>query len=613
LIEQDVKKLKATVDKIFDSEEYKKRRERMDRYYKYYCGYFWPEGELQDPDEAKESKVFINLFFSTIATIAPMLTDNKPIWSVRSEYLFLQPIANLYKAAGDSIWEMEDLEAKIYKIVLDALITGFGVAQVSFDPERTVRGEVAVDVIDPRTYFQAPGFDDNWDAPLCGTVTDRSIWWIKKNYPDKMDEIKPGPSGVVGKAFEKVKETFTGKPMDHEYLGETVKVYTIWMQDETMDEIKNEEGVKEKDENGKTKKKKKYPNGRFRIFTDHVELEDKPYAYNHGKPPWVLCYDYVIPHSYAGMGESQQIEGIVLDYNLSYRKLSKHIRLYADRPWIKDSGDNIPEETFKEDLLSKGPRVWTKAMGSEDPHQLRIDPIDQAIFAHINGSPVIIQDISGLTDLSKGVAGKKQRQSAHEISALLETSYTRTRQRVRNLEHFIKRVFTLIVEIMQQFYTEDRPFSLKNNDGNNEWYNISNKADSVKKLMAPKGMAEGQPEFIEKPNSENDEEYQMEKQQWEDYAELIGHIGEEKSVFFKFRIDIETNSMLPMDKQAMANLSLQLGQQGRLDTLSLLEALHWPNAKRVVERLKAEAQEKAQMAAGPPQGMPAMPQGGMNG
>jgi len=172
------------------------------------------------------------------------------------------------------------------------------------------------------------------------------------------------------------------------------------------------------------------------------------------------------------------------------------------------------------------------------------------------------------------MTSKKQRQSAHEITALLETSYTRTRQRVRNLETFIKRVFTLVIEIMQQFYDEPRNFSLKNNDGGMEWYKIQNKTQFADQTMKPKQ------EFVEKPDSENDEEYQDLKQQWEDYSELMAKVGDEESVLFKFRIDVETNSMLPMDKQSMANLGLQLGQQGRIDTLSLLEQLHCRTRKK---------------------------------
>jgi len=206
----ELKKLKGTIDKIYDSPEYTKRRERMNRYLKYYCGYYWPEGE-QDEEDAKESGIFVNLIFSTIASIAPLLTDNKPIWSCRAlEYPFLQPIANLYKAAGDSIWEIEDMDSKIFKVVLDALIMGYGVAQVSFDPNRSLKGEVAIDVTDPRTYFQAPGFDDNWDAPLCGTVSDRSMYWIRSNYPEAAEKVKATEKGRESFG-NKVKGIFQGK------------------------------------------------------------------------------------------------------------------------------------------------------------------------------------------------------------------------------------------------------------------------------------------------------------------------------------------------------------------------------------------------------------------
>jgi hypothetical protein len=586
--DDDLKKLVKTVDRIYESEEYQNRRERMSRYRKYYCGYYWPKG---DEEDAKESGIFVNLIFSTVAAIAPMLTDNKPIWSIRSEYPFLQPIANVYKAAGESVWEIEDMDTKHFLVWLDALICGYGVMQVSFDPQRSFKGEVSLEVVDPMTYFQAPGFTDNWDAPLSGTVTERSLWWVRSNYPDTGKNVKP--EGEDKKTFgERVSGMFKGK-MDHEYMGTVVKVYTTWMRDDSVMEI---------EENGEKKKKPRYPNGRFSVFTKDVVLEDKEYPYNHGKPPWVILCDYHIPHSFAGMGEAQQIEGMVLEYNLAMRKMAKQIRLYAEPPWILDAGSGIEDEKWKEGLLAKGPRVYMKNTGTDAPEQAKVNPLEQSVYAFVNGLPTQIEEVSGVTATSKGMASKKQRQSAHEISALLETSYTRTRQRVRNGEAFIKRLFSLTVEIMQQFYDEPRNFSLRNGNNENEWYKINNKSQFASGLMKP------EKEFIEKPNSEDDEEYQDLKQQWEDYAALLEHIGDEKSVYFKFRIDIDTNSMLPMDKQSLANLGLQLGQQGRIDTLTLLQMLHIPYPEKIVARLKEEAAAR-QPQEGPPPGM----EGAQNG
>ena len=594
---KELDKLKKTCDKIFESNEYVQRRKEQTRFLKYYSGKYWPEPK--NDEEKKESEIFANLIFSTVMTIAPMLTDNKPIWSIRARAPHYQPIAEVYKAAGDSLWCIEEMDSKIFKAVMDSLVMKNGIAQVSFDPDKKIGGEISIEVIDPRTYFQVPGFDDNWDAPLCGTKVSRSLWWIRKAYPEEGKDVLPDShtekSGIA-KAAGRVSSLLAGKE-DHEYMVEEASVYTVWMKDDSMVTDPGED----KDE--KKQKKLKYPNGRMVVFTNEVVLEDKAYPYNHGKPPWVFLYDYIMPHSAFGIGEADQIEGLTLEYNLFLKRFAKHCRIYSNKNWTIPDSLGIEPEEFKT-KMADGDNAWTVPAGAELPKQIAVNAFDQSTLQFINGMPTIIQDISGVTDVSKGMASKKQRQSAHEITALLETSYTRTRQRVRNLEAFIKRVFTLVVELMQQFYTEPRDFSLRNENNDHEYYQIQNTKEFAQKVMLPgKSLGEG----------EDEEENGFLEQQWNDYEQLIKEISDEESVYFPFEIDIETNSTLPLDQQALANMALQLAQLGHIDTLSLLELLHIPNPERIRARLKKDANERQAAPQKPGPGAEAVMPGGQNG
>jgi hypothetical protein len=270
------------------------------------------------------------------------------------------------------------------------------------------------------------------------------------------------------------------------------------------------------------------------------------------------------------------------------------MRKYTNRNWVMDDSSGIDEKIYKEKVL-EGDQVFMKTRGSEDPKMIPVDPIDSTAMAFLNGMPTIIQNITGVSETSKGMVSKKQRQSAHEITALLETSYTRTRQRVRNLEAALKRIFTLIVELMMQYYKEPRNMSNVTENGDTEWMTVQSTPDNAKKMALPKkqpGAGEDQQE-----NDELDT-------QWKDYDELLAHLGDEEDVAFNFIIDIDTNSTLPMDKQSLANLGLQLAQLGHIDNLSLLKMLHIPNAEKINQALKKEAQEKAQPAGAPPQGNP---------
>ena len=78
-----------------------------------------------------------------------------------------------------------------------------------------------------------------------------------------------------------------------------------------------------------------------------------------------------------------------------------------------------------------------------------------------------------------------------------------------------------------------------------------------------------------------------------------------------FDIVIETNSTLPMDKQALANLFLRLLSMKAIDPQAVLEQLRVPKYKQITKRMQQMAQMQMQAKSGgapqqrPGQQMPA--------
>lgn len=555
----------------------------MDRFLKYYKGHYWrkPTGDTEDVEnkDSKESEIFANLIFSTAMTIAPLLTDNKPIWSIRAEKSYFQKYVELFKMAGDALWNMLDMDRKIFLAVVDALIMKMGIFKVYFDPDKNTIGEIALDVIDPRTFLIAPGYCDLEKAPWCGTRTLRSLWWIRKNYPDTGRKVKPDETSK--------KEDWEGKE-NYEVSADFATVYEVFIKDDTVMDTVEEFVDKNGDIQKEKKKTAKYPYGRIMVFTkDGTLLEDKAYPYHHGKPPFVPLYDYIVPHEFTGMGEADQIETIVLEYNLALRKFAKWVRMWADPNWSAESNSDINPEEFKEKAPGGG-NMFLRAPGTEVPKPISPGQFDPSAMNFIGGLPNILEEVSGVTEITKGQVSKKQRQSALEISTIAETGYTRTRQKVRNLEWTIKKLFEMIVDIMQQYYTEPRTYSQTNMNNEHEWFNVEASPEFAKQVTAPQ-------QLPEKGNQAEEENY---KQEMEDYTRLISAIGNEKSIYARFQVEIQTNSTLPMDKQSLANLFLRLFEMGGIDVLSLLERLQIPNPEQVVERLKQDAQMKQQPPGG---------------
>lgn len=590
-------KLVCLVDNIFKENE--TILDEMDRHTRQFKGEWWDEKALQDTD----SRIFANYLFSTVGTIAPLLTDNKPTWSVIARHPFMQKYFNMFNVALEYLWDKLEMDDKLLQAVTDAFIRKIGVFKISFDPDSEFGGEVRVDCVDPRTFFVAPGYDDVWDAPFCGERKQRSIYWVKERYPDKEVEAESGDGDLSG----------TESWMGHDSF---VTVYEIWMKDnetETiMEEVEEEYEEPYQDEDGneytekktrKTEKKserKKYPNGKIVVFTKDCILEEKEYVYEHGKPPYVVFYDYKMPHEFYGMGEAEQIESLNESFNIALQQLDQYMTLFATPNWVVDANSGLDVEAVKNDL-PKGNNVWSfNFLTNADPiKQIPTVPINRSILDMISLIPKLIEEISGVTDVSKGMAAKAQRQSATEISSLLESSYTRTRQRVRNLEFSIKRVCYMMVAIMQQFYTETRSVSKKKDD-NIEWYDVTSDRNSMQANMEPK-----QPESEPDPQ---DPQWQKFMQEKKDYDAFIDIFGDVDTVWAEFDIEIQTSSTLPMDKQSLANMFLKLVELKVIDGEAVINQLRLPRAEEIIERmnqrreeaLKAKSGQQAPPRPGPP-------------
>jgi hypothetical protein len=567
-----VAKHKKVIDRIFNDTS--THREQMTRYLKEYRGEWWNDREVTDANN--DSKVFVNYVFSTTMSIAPLLTDNRPTWRVNARKPYMERMAEIYNACLEYLWDKLEMDRNVFRWVVNALVMKKGYLQVSFDPGED---EIRVDVIDPRTFFIAPGYADLWDAPYCGTRTTRPLSWIRKHYPDKAELVK----------IESFSETDSQEPFvdtsdreEWQLHSDQATVYTLWMEDGAEKEF-------EDPETGEKTTEKMYPNGKFMVFTQSVLLEEKPSIYEHAKPPFVDLDDYIDPVDFMGMGEADQIEQLNRSYNRGLQLIDKFVTLYCDPNWIADDSAGVDIKDIKKNLPGGGNIFDYNGLSNANPIQrLEMGELPQTLFQFMTATPQIIEEVSGVTEISKGMATKTERQTAAEISTLIESSYTRTRQRVRNFEHSLKRVGWLMVELMQQFYTEERtiPHNADDENGKGTGYaRASSSPEFVDQVMRPRANPE---------DPKQQAEYAQEQKDYEAYLKFIEEFGEVDSVHADFDIVIDSNSTLPMDKQSLANLMLRLAQMKIVDPRAVLEQLKPTNYKQIIKRMEEQARAAMQ-------------------
>ena len=571
-----VAKHKKVIDRIFvDTSD---TREEMSRYLKEYRGEWWDEKEVKDANN--DSQVFVNYVFSTTMSIAPLLTDNRPTWRVNARKPYMERMAEIYNACLEYLWDKLEMDRNVFRWVVNALVMKKGIMQVSFDPDSD---EIRMDVLDPRTFFIAPGYSDLWDAPYCGTRVARPLSWVHKHYPDKGDLVK----------IETLAETDSNDPIvdtsdreEWQLHSDQATVYTLWMEDGAEKEFDDPK-------TGEKKKEKLYPNGKFMVFTQSVLLEEKPSIYRHSKPPFVDLDDYIDPVDFMGMGEADQIEQLNRSYNRGLQLIDKFTALYCDPNWMADDSAGIDIKDIKKNLAGGGNVFDFNGMSNANPlKRVEMGELPNTLFQFLTATPQIIEEVSGVTEISKGMATKTERQTAAEISTLIESSYTRTRQRVRNFEHSLKRLGWLMVELMQQFYTEERtiPHNADDESGQGMGYaRVSSSPEFVDSVMQPRANPE---------DPRQGKEFEQEMKDYETYLKFIGEFGEVDNVHADFDVVIESNSTLPMDKQSRANLMLRLAQMKIVDPKAVLEELKPAKYKEIIKRMEQQAQA-AMQAKGP--------------
>ena len=514
-----IDRLKRSIDNIFEAT--KETREDMDRHYRHFCGDWWNKEKLKD----NESRVFANYLYSTVMTIAPLITDNRPTWYVRAKQPYMQKYIDLISLGLEYLWDKLSMEQKLLEVNIDALLKKVGILKIYFCIADDTIGELRMEPVDPRTFFIAPGYDDIWDAPMCGEKKKRSLYWIRQRYPEKGRHVSPD-DGDDENWYERE---------EYECHNKDATVYDIWMKSDEMEEVTIEiEQDNDEDEPPKTEKKnqKKYPKGKIVVFTKDVLLEEKPYVYDHGKPPYVSFYDVKLPHEFYGMGEGEQIEELNKSINVALQVFDGFVQQFCDPNWLLDAESQLDEEQIKSDLPGGG-NVWSCRMrGNDNPmRQVEVKPVNRSVTDILNILPKIIEEVSGVTDVSKGMVSKTAEQSATEISTIAESSYTRTRQRVRNYEFSVSRVCYLCLSIMQQFYTEARNISIRKDD-NIDFYQINNQKNFVEGMLKPE-----KPEGLEEmePVDPRKQEY---AQQENDYKEFISMFGDQDEIYADFDIEI---------------------------------------------------------------------------
>ena len=529
-----------------------------DRWYKLYAGQHW-EGPRPD----WRSDATVNFIFSTIETVLPIMTDSAPQITVVPASSHSMHNAEIISEIVKRIWSSNDMDLELPMVMKNSLKYGTGFVKVWWDPNaKNGLGDVAISCVDPRHIFPSPGAKNLKDAHYVIFAANIPIANVLRDYPEVEGKITPGiwdedltvtkditsqrsdgtnsmigsvpnTAGTATTDFQKSPDGRAGV-MSRDSLCTFVEMWT-----------------REKD--GQTW---------CTMMANGVLLKHGPNPFKHNKFPFVRFLDYQIPSCFWGMGEIQQLEKLQISINQRRGQTYDILRLTANPPFVADADSGINPKA----MTNRPATIIYKNRGSE-VQWLSPPQLPSALFELQQMDKDDFESISGIHDVSQG-RRPVGIEAASAITALQEAAQTRVRAKVREMEGSLRNVGRLVVDLVQQFYDDERVVRIVGAAGTKPKFITINKMEMG---------SDGKPFRVNDPS-----------------------IGE-------YEIEIGTGSTMPVNKARRGEEMKEYFKLGIVDRRAVLEHSSLPPEmyEKILQRM--EAQEAAMMQA--EQGMPA-PMGG---
>lgn len=562
---------KSVLEMYREARQHRKKTEKeWDKYYKFYRGDQW---EQKPP--AHRSHIVLNFIFGIIESEIPIITDNRPDADVRPVGKPDKEIAQILKANMERIWDENRMEKKKPRFVRDGCIYGDGWLKGYFDPElKEGLGDIAIDVCDPYSVYLDPFATGPEDCQYLLHVVKKPLSWVKAHYPSVMD----GPEGLEtttdtgnrrqgrdssGEGSEQITDS-TGALTQYVkksgynskiYEGKAVEVIEAWIKDYTVEDF--EAPTDQTDENGQpvmeTQQRYKYPKGRLVILAGGKVVDDKDFPYTRfSRPPFVQWKNYDVNQEQHGISEVDNLIPVQEEVNKRKAKMIDHHNLEANSPWIYAEGTVDPES-----LNDKPGQKIPVTKGFQDSvRRTQIPPLAADILASYESSVRAMEIISGISATTQGrrPAGVTAGTAIH---ALQEATESKIRMKARNLEYAVEEIGKIIIDLMLQFYTEERMFRT---------YDKATNTEMVGTMMV---------------NTEEGKIYINGKPQFD---------------IQDYDVRVRAGSMMMTDREAKTDLELTMFKIGLTDQQACLEGIDYPNKEAVLARMQAKNQ--AAMAGG---------------
>ena len=526
--------------------------------------------------------------------------DNIPTVNILPREKSDQKAAEILSKIVPLVMDKARFQKKYYDVWYDKLISGGGIYKTYWDNSLSNGlGDINVIEIDPLNLIWEPGIEDIQDSENIFHIDYVKNNLIKQQYPFMDGKLTDNATGdVTGYNNE--------ESQNKEHSDESV-VYDWW--------YKKQNGTKT------VVHLCKFCNGEVLWASENTkEYKDSGY-YEHGRYPFVFDVLFPIKGTPFGFGYVDVMKSPQYVIDSLDASIVKYAKMAGKPRWFKKKNCNVDVDQFSDwenDFID----VDGGQLDDSNLRQVQLYSFPPFIQAQWQNKIEELKETSGNRDFSQGATSAGVT-AASAIAALQEAGSKLSRDMIKTSYWAYEDIVFLVVELIRQFYTEDRYFRIEQPNGGVEFIGFNNAAIRPQPMdempIDSSEVAERLPEFDYKIIAQKMSPFQRESQnqlaiQLFQMGVFNPQMADQVLPFLdmmqfegidKIKKTVSENAMMYQQLLQMIQLATQMAQV--LDATEQM-ATGDPTAGQWMQQIVAITGQ-----GDPAQGVPGRPQAGVSG
>lgn len=456
----------SIVDKFSMSQQWREpHKQKWDEYYDMY------RGVLPQKSYEWQSNIYVPYPFSTVETLVPRLTAQKPQIDIMPTEPSDSDKAKVMNALIDYQWNMMSANVWMPEAVREMLIYGTVVVKVYW---KTVKENVQKfeDIIDDpnadEEIVQEAGQvkieteETTYDAP-CVEVVDLYDFFV-----DPQATSIEAARYVIHRTWRTLEYL---KQKQKEGVYKNIKLIENMQQSGSFEDDKSSrreaanlnDGQYYVPNNDMIEILEYWEDGRVVCVAGRsVVIRDEVNPYDHNKKIFVECVMIRPPHEFYGIGVLEPIQTLVKELNDRRNQRMDNVTLVLNKQFIIENGQNVDEDEL---ISTPGGAIHADSITAVQV--LQQGDVTSSSYQEETLIKADIQQTTGVSDFTQGVGSDSLgNDTATGISLIQEAGNARFKAIANNLEEMmIKNIGQMMVAMNLQYMDQEKVLRIVGDDG----------------------------------------------------------------------------------------------------------------------------------------------------